>query len=565
LKTLDRRRFLGLGAASVAATVVAACSRSLGLTSPSVISPAPELGDAPSATLSASGVPATAVPGGPSTADTAISLVAAPDTVGLLPGTLTRVSTLRGAVLEGEEGVLQQLPGTYLGPTVRLNSGQRLRVEFSSEIQQETIVHWHGLHVPAEMDGHPRYAINRGESFTYEFDILNRAGTYWYHPHPHGITGPQVYAGMAGIFLVSDDEERALGLPDGEFDVPLVIQDRTFDAQNQLLYLSNGMMDQMQGFLGDRILVNGQPDFTLQVSARPYRLRLLNGSNSRIYKLGWSDGSAFTVIGTDGGLLEKPLGRPYITLAPAERVELWVDFSERPLGSQIVLQNEPYDAPAGMGGGMMGGGMMGGARSGGMMGRGGRDGGVGGTTDALPLGGRYPIMTIRVESEAEGARASLPPRLSTIQRLSPADATQTKRVALRMQPPRGWTLNGRSFEMTGVAPEERVKLGSTEIWEFVNEGGMMMGGMSSLPHPMHMHGEQFQVLERRVEGIGRSAWESLSEGFVDEGWKDTVLVMPGESVKVIRRFDDFTGLFLYHCHNLEHEDMGMMRNFEVVA
>ena len=136
-----------------------------------------------------------------------------------------------------------------------------------------------------------------------------------------------------------------------------------------------------------------------------------------------------------------------------------------------------------------------------------------------------------------------------------------------MRPPNGWTLNGRTFQMTAVAPEERVKMGSIEIWEFINEGGggMGMGGGMMLPHPMHMHGEQFQILDRQISRAGKAAWDSLSEGFVDEGWKDTVLVMPGERVRVIRRFADFTGLFLYHCHNLEHEDMGMMRNFEIVA
>jgi FtsP/CotA-like multicopper oxidase with cupredoxin domain len=349
---------------------------------------------------------------------------------------------------------------------------------------------------------------------------------------------------MAGFFLVSDDEEQALGLPSGEFDIPLVIQDRIFDGNNQLVYRSNGMIDQMMGFLGDRILVNGQPDFTLPVATRPYRLRLLNGSNSRIYKLGWSDGSPFTVIGNDGGLLEKPVQRSYITLAPAERVELWVDFSDQSVGQEIVLRSLPFPDPNG-GGGMMGGGAAG-----------------------LPQGAPLDILTVKIATQSSD-RPQLPQQLSTIERLSPRDAAATKQIVLAMRPPNGWSLNGRSFQMTAVAPEEQVRLGSIEIWEFVNAGGggggMMGGGMMSLPHPMHMHGEQFQILDRQISGGGSAAWRALSEGFVDEGWKDTVLVMPGEKVRVIRRFADFTGLFLYHCHNLEHEDMGMMRNFEIIA
>jgi FtsP/CotA-like multicopper oxidase with cupredoxin domain len=469
----------------------------------------------------------------------AVALTAATAAISLFSGKPTEVWRFSGQMLAGDPASLQPVPDSYLGPTFRVQKGQRLNVTFTHDLPQESIVHWHGLHVPAEMDGHPQYAINRGETFEYSYEILNRAGTYWYHPHPHGITGPQVYAGLAGFFLVHDEEEQALGLPSGEFDIPLVIQDRIFDENNQLVYRGNGMMDQMMGFLGNQILVNGQPDFTLPVATRPYRLRLLNGSNSRIYKLGWSDGSSFTVIGTDGGLLEKPVQRPYITLAPAERVELWVDFSDRPVGEELVLRSLPFPAPEG--------GMMGGAAG-------------------LPLGAAFDILTVRIEKSSSD-RPTLPDRLSTIQRIAPSEAAATKTITLAMRQPNGWTLNGRTFQMTAVAPEERVKLGSVEIWEFINSSGGrgMMGGGMALPHPMHMHGEQFQILDRQMSRLGRALWNSLKDGFVDDGWKDTVLVLPGEKVRVIRRFDDFTGLFLYHCHNLEHEDMGMMRNFQVVA
>ncbi len=540
-KSLSRRKFLSLGGLGLAAATLAACAPGL---APNLSPTAPSNSGSDGTT---SPPQLTATPGShPVTpADVAVALTAAPATVSLFSGQPTEVWQFSGRVLKGAGDTLQPVPDSYLGPTFRVKKGQRLNVTFTHDLSQESIVHWHGLHVPAEMDGHPQYAINRGETFEYSYEILNRAGTYWYHPHPHGITGPQVYAGMAGFFLVSDEEEQALGLPSGEFDIPLVIQDRIFDGDNQLVYRANGMMDQMIGFLGNQILVNGQPDFTLPVATRPYRLRLLNGSNSRIYKLGWSDNSPFTVIATDGGLLEKPAQRPYITLGPAERVELWVDFSNRAVGDQLTLKSLSFISPAG--GGMMGGGMMQGGSS-------------------LELGAPFDILTVRVEKQSD-ARSNLPAQLSTIERLSPGDAVATKTVTLAMRPPNGWTLNGRSFQMTAVAPEERVKLNSIEIWEFVNGGGGggMMGGGVMLPHPMHMHGEQFQVLDRQINRNGKRAWQDLSQGFVDEGWKDTVLVMPGERVRVIRRFADFTGLFLYHCHNLEHEDMGMMRNFEIVA
>ena len=476
-------------------------------------------------------------------ADVRIALTAAPAAISILPGQPTQVWQYTGRVLEGDPNAIQAIPGSYLGPIIRVRKGQRVHITFSHELPQESIVHWHGLHVPAEMDGHPRFVIQQGETFEYEFEILNRAGTYWYHPHPHGLTGTQVFKGLAGLFLVSDEEEAALGLPSGEFDIPLVIQDRSFDENNQFLYRVESMHDKMMGFLGDRILVNGQPDFTLPVATRPYRLRILNGSNSRIYKLAWSDGSPVTVIGTDGGLLEAPVQRPYVTLAPGERVELWADFSDRAVGDEIKLQSLPFTPASG---GMMGDGMRRG------MGRGGHQ------EAEYPQGAAFDILSVRVERESDD-RQPLPRRLSTIERLSPEDAATTRTITLQVTPGVGWTMNGRTHEMGVVAPDERVQLGSIEIWEFVNAGRMMRQ-----PHPMHMHGEQFLVLERRITDEDRAAWDTVSAGYVDEGWKDTVLVMPGETVRVIRRFADFPGLFIYHCHNLEHEDMGMMRNFEVI-
>jgi FtsP/CotA-like multicopper oxidase with cupredoxin domain len=236
-----------------------------------------------------------------------------------------------------------------------VRTGQKVRIRFTNQIADQTIVHWHGLHVPADMDGHPRFVIRRGQSYRYEFEVRNRAGTYWYHPHPHGITGPQVYGGLAGLFLVSDDEEQAAGLPAGEYDIPLVIQDRTFDGNNLLVYLSGHRMERMSGFLGDWIMVNGQPDFILPVANRAYRLRLLNGSNARIYRLAWQDGRPMTVIGTDGGLLEKPVQRRFVMLGPGERLELWADFSRQAPGAETALVSLPFDAgPLGGGRGGIG-------------------------------------------------------------------------------------------------------------------------------------------------------------------------------------------------------------------
>ena len=190
-------------------------------------------------------------------ADLDISLKTTPKQVAILPGNPTECWTFDGEVSYGDPRALETLgPSTYLGPTIRVKRGQKVRIRFTSGIPEPSIVHWHGLHVPAEMDGHPRFAIPRGKTFVYEFEVRNRPGTYWYHSHADVLTGPQVYRGLAGLFIVSDSEEDVLALPRGAFDVPLVVQDRLFDGDNQLLYVNRGMQ-MMTGFLGNRILVNG--------------------------------------------------------------------------------------------------------------------------------------------------------------------------------------------------------------------------------------------------------------------------------------------------------------------
>ncbi|MBE0591532.1 MAG: multicopper oxidase domain-containing protein [Gemmatimonadales bacterium] len=510
--------------------------------------------------------------------DVHIELRAVQGHVALRPGAPTRVWRYRGKVLRGDARTLEAPDATYLGPTIRVRRGQRVRIDLVNELPEPTIVHWHGLHVPDTMDGHPRFAIAPGQRYVYQFTVLNRAGSYWFHPHPHGRTGAQVYFGLAGLFLVSDDEEAALGLPSGRYDVPLVLQDRSFDDNNQLTYLGSGLTDgapsenpdrppmlegggmmrgggmtrgsmgsmmvRMMGVLGDDILVNGRPSASLSVEPRPYRLRFLNGSNTRIYKLAWHDGSPLIVIGSDGGLLAAPVRRDYIMLAPAERLDLWVDFARWPAGSELSLRSLAFE------GGMNMGGMM--------MGRG-----------SLPDGASFQVLAVRVEEGAQGPRETAPPAL--LSEVAPSDPS----VAVNSAHPKifeltmgmmAWGINGRSFEMLEASPYETVKLGTHELWEFRNdETSGMMGMDMAMPHSMHVHGVQFRVIERSVSGRLAGYRGTVNAGFVDEGWKDTVLVMPGERVRVVVRFADYPGLFLYHCHMLEHEDGGMMRNYRVTV
>lgn len=497
-------------------------------------------------------------------ADVHIALRALRDRVAVRPGNTTAVWRYDGKLLRGAPDSLEPAGG-YLGPTIRVRRGQRVRIEFTNDLPEPTTIHWHGLHVPDDMDGHPRHAVGPGQRFVYEFPVLNRAGTYWYHAHPHGRTGYQVYHGLSGLFLVSDDEEQALQLPNGSHGLALVLQDRNFDRENQFVYPAGGMgggmmgggmmgpgmmergsgrsgmadmMARMMGVLGEQILVNGRQMTRLPVERRPYRLRLVNGSNTRTYKLGWSDGSPVTVLATDGGLLAAPAERPFVMLAPAERVELWVDFARWPAGGDLSLHSLAFDPGMTM---MMGGG-------------------------ALPDGARFPVVALDLK-DGGSARPTQPPRrLSQVPAAQPAIAVNTDRpkvfdLTMGMMT---WGINGRSFEMTEASAEETVRLGTHEIWEFRNEGRRSMMGMV-MAHSVHIHGLQFRVLGREVSKRFSEPYETVRAGFVDDGWKDTVLVMPGERVRVLVGFEDYAGLFIYHCHMLEHEDTGLMRNYLVEA
>lgn len=513
----------------------------------------------------------------PFTPDVEIALTATKSTAQILLGAPTAVWTYRGEVLKGAATVLQALPNAYLGPIIRVRTGQKMRVHFKNDLAEDTIIHWHGLIVPPAMDGHPQDAVGPGQTYVYEFEVKNRAGTYWFHPHPHGRTGPQVNMGLAGLFIVSDAEEEKAGLPIGAQDVALVLQDRNFDTRNQFVYVaSGGMMDQMMGFLGDRMLVNGQTNFTLPVATRAYRLRLLNGSSSRVYKLAWSNGAPLTVIASDGGLLAKPVQRGYVTLGPGERVELWMDFSGQKVGAEIKLQSLAYEGvEAGMMGDMMAGMMQ---------------------TATIPNGAPFDVLTVRVEKAEEGTltppEQALPATLSVLERYqldATFNASNPRSFTLSMNNMQ-WLINDKTFAMDAVDANEQVAFNSLEVWEFINQqgsdgmGGMMGGGMMNhgnmgadnmsgnqgmmadfMAHPMHIHGVQFQVVERQIADAQRAGWATLKDGYVDEGWKDTVLVLPGERVKVLARFSAYPGRYLVHCHNLEHEDMGMMRNYVIKA
>ena len=479
----------------------------------------------------------------------------------LRKGDKTRVQKYYARVLKGPEDSLLQLKGNYLGPVMNLQQGQKVRVFFNNKLNEPSIIHWHGLHVPQKSDGHPMYAIKPGQQYVYEFEVLNRAGTSFYHSHTHEMTATQVYKGLAGMIRVTDEHEQKLDLPTGEYDLPLVIQDRTFDDDNDLVYIRR-MPQRMMGFLGEMILVNGKPNIEFSVKSRAYRFRALNGSNSRIYKLGWDDGTPLVAIGTDAGLLEKPETRPYIMLAPGERVDLWLDFSGRQVNEELKLYSLPYEGAMPPMYSRMGGRM-------GMMG-----------SSGIKQGSKFKIATFKVTEKVSDS-PKLPEKLAIIKRFSENDVDNADNpipIALSMghMAPR---LNGKSFSMDKAMKEEQVEVGSHKKIKIFHDhgsmeteggmrmgmrrGGMMGGMMMSMAHPIHLHGQQYQIISRKHHGMGEEGYQTVKDGFIDNGWKDTVLVMPGEEIEIIKPFEDFKGLFLYHCHNLEHEDLGMMRQFYV--
>jgi FtsP/CotA-like multicopper oxidase with cupredoxin domain len=424
------------------------------------------------------------------------SLTVARANLGIWPGYSTTVSAINGGVP---------------GPTIRVRRGEEFAGRVQNDLAEPLVLHWHGVLAPERMDGHPRDQVAAGESYQVKFPIRQRASTCWYHAHTDQLTAEQAYAGVAGFFIIEDPAEAAFGLPSGKHDVPLVFTDKRVSASRQLVYAPS-MMDVMSGYLGDVMLVNGTPDAWLSVDRGLYRLRLLNGSNARIYKVALSDGRPFHLIGTDGGLLPAPVSVTSVMLAPGQRLEVLVDFFAYAAGASVLLKSLQF---AGSGG------MMGGPRQ----------------------GTERDLLRFYVDGATTG-NAGVPALLRPFTPLASAQAKRTRVFTLAMS---GMvhTINGQLFNMQRT--DFTVPFGDVEIWEYRNT--------STEPHPMHAHAALCQVLSR-------TSTAALPPE--DTGWKDTVLVNPEETVRIVTCFDTHPGTFVHHCHNLEHEDSGMMQNFEVL-
>lgn len=415
--------------------------------------------------------------------------------------------------------------GAYLGPTIRARAGDRVTMRVNNNLTEPTTLHWHGLHIPARHDGGPHQVIEPGDIWEPSFDIKQNASLCWYHSHLSEHTGEQVLRGLAGLFLIEDDESRVLQLPSdyGVDDIPLIIQDRRFDADGSFEYLSN-LGDVELGYMGDVILVNGTVAPYLELRRQRTRLRILNGSNARIYTLGRDDGADLIVIGSDGGLLERAARMRRVRLSPGERIELLIEMEP---DRTLTLMSYPA-API--------------------------DTAMRGMTVSNET---FRIIELRA-GRLEQANAPIPDRLIRVPQWDPAQASRIRRFTLDMATMSlgssigpimdgSMGINGRSMDMDRI--DERVPLGSVEVWEIRNT--------TPLAHPFHIHDVQFRVLDR--DGAPPQPHE--------QGLKDTVLVDPGSTVRIIAEFADFADPehpYMYHCHILEHEDAGMMGQFVVV-
>lgn len=417
-------------------------------------------------------------------------------------------------ILEGVESETSGYNGNILGPIIRVNKGDEVKVIMKNDLDEATTLHWHGLRVDGENDGGPHSGIMPGETWEPEFTIEQQAATLWYHPHFMQTTAKQVYEGLAGLFYIEDEVSKSLNIPKehGVDDFPLIIQDRRLDAEGNMEYGPN-LTDMMMGLYGNAFLINGAISPYLEVPKGIVRLRILNGSNGRTYDFALDNGEKFYQIASDGGFLERPVEMSEVRLSPAERAEILVDFSSFETGDKITLINTASN--------------------------------LADPTSKSDEDMENELMKFIV-TEKESSVNEIPNQLTKIEPVNPSSAVKTREFVMSGVG-QTLTINDKTMDMDRI--DEVVDFNTTEIWEVSNRHTGIKGGM---PHPFHMHGVQFQVLDR--DGNPPPANES--------GWKDTILVDPGETVRIITTFTH-KGIFMYHCHILEHEDNGMMGQYEV--
>jgi FtsP/CotA-like multicopper oxidase with cupredoxin domain len=425
--------------------------------------------------------------------------------------------------------------GIVPGPTMIAHYGHPKIVRFNNQLPidhvglgvPETSAHNHNGHQESFSDGHPTTYQVSGQYRDHHYPIiyagndpLEALGTLWYHDHRADFTSQNVYRGLAGFHLYFDEVDsgnehdtnpKALRLPSGEFDVPLMFTDKAFDSAGNLWFDPFNF----DGFLGDKWCVNGKIQPYFKVARRKYRFRMLDGGPSRFYELGLSDGSMMTLIATDGNLMPGPVELPHIGLGPAQRRDVIIDFSKYPIGTEIILENALEQ----------------------------RDG-------RKPTGNHLhpgsPVLKFIVDRDpAEPDMSQVPMSLRQMPVMELATAQQHQRAFKFDRKNGAWAINGLFYD--GEIPTFTIKQGQPEIWTLSNGGG-------GWAHPIHIHLEEFRILLRNGE----------IPGIEEQGRHDVVVLEPGDEVKIYIRFRTFTGKYVMHCHNTLHEDHAMMLRFDVV-
>lgn len=412
---------------------------------------------------------------------------------------------LRTELVAGRTCTTWAYNGRLPGPTIDVREGDDVVVHFRNLLDEESTIHWHGLHLPFESDGSPFHPVPPGGEFRYAFTVPHgTAGTYWYHPHPHHRTGFQVAHGLHGAFIVRAADDPLAHLP----EQVLVLWDNRFSAEGSPEFHHpeslDGRRDFENGREGDHHFVNGvlRPTFTIR-SGEVQRWRVINASAARYYRLAL-DGHALLHVGSDGGLFEHPVECSEILVAPSERVELLVRGTGAP-GSTATFSSLGYNRYI---------------------------------PQTRPANWQEPcpLATLRYEASAPVASPALPSRLRVVGPMDPSTATATRVMSLSQG-----MINGRLMDPDRI--DVQASLGATEIWEIENLVGM--------DHPFHLHGYRFQLLDRN----------GVPEPY--RCWKDTVNVPKHESARFIVRYDDHPGKWMFHCHILDHEDHGMMGILQV--
>lgn len=408
---------------------------------------------------------------------------------------------------------------SFWGPTLVMRKGDFVSINVTNELSDMTTTHWHGFHIPAEMDGGPHQPIESGTTWSPSFEIMNNAATYWYHPHLHMTTAQQLAMGAGGLIIVQDSVEDALPLPRtyGTDDIPLVLTSRKFTNSNAI---------QTDAVYGDYMLTNGTLDAAVELPQQLVRFRILNADIERSYNLGFSDDRTFYVITTDGGLVDAPIPVTRLPMWVGERYEVLVDLSGDAVGDSLELM--AYN-------------------SGQEFGFPGAEPNTSGQFGSLLNNADFEVLHIEVGEATEGAILELPGSLVSNVYPSESEADLTRTVRITDQGPgTPFTFDDAAFDEDVI--NQSVALGATEVWTISNN--------ETFGHSFHIHDIQFKIIARSDREIAD----------YEQGWKDVVSVPVGESVSFITRFDDFasdTHPYMYHCHMANHEDGGLMGQFLV--